>query len=690
METLQNLSAQVTNLTEQLRLLDHSATPEQPSVSTAPSPPPAPVSPHHSPHKEPYVPSPEPYAGEIGGASGFVLRCSLVFDQQPLSYPTDRAKIAYTVNLLRGRAAQWATALWEQESPILSSFDNFTGELCRIFDHPRQGQEAAKRLLSLVQGSRSVADFSIDFRIAASESGWGELELKGVFLRGLSSELKDELASRDEPDSLESLISLAICIDNRLRERRQEKMQTSSTRDRELAPPVVLSASPGPPSPPQAHATPNASPVEPMQLGRARLHPSECHLLWPGGALPGFLSPDAKRADSPVNESALVSQTSPSSSARITVPSCLLWGRESLPLKVLIDSGADESFIHDELATQLNLPLEPLSTPRNVTALDGRLIAQVKFRTVPVTLIISGNHREDIQLLVIPSPHVPLVLGFPWLLLHNPQIDWKASSITNWSPHCHSQCLRSANPFSPRPPVTPSTPPDLTSVPPEYHDLAPVFSKELALSLPPHWPYDCSIDLLPGAPLPSSRLYNLSRPEKEAMEAYIQDSLASGLIRPSSSPLGAGFFFVKKKDASLRPCIDFRGLNDITVKNKYSLPLIDPSFEPLCSATVFTKLDLRNAYHLIRIKEGDEWKTAFNTPLGHFEYQVMPFGLTNAPAVFQALINDMLRDMLNRFVFVYLDDILIFFPHPRGAQTACPTRPPEASGEQVVRQTREM
>ena len=144
------------------------------------------------------------------------------------------------------------------------------------------------------------------------------------------------------------------------------------------------------------------------------------------------------------------------------------------------------------------------------------------------------------------------------------------------------------------------------------------------------------------------------------MEAYITDSLATGLIRPSSSPLGAGFFFVEKKDKSLRPCIEFRGLNDITVKNKYPLPLIDFAFGPLHEATIFTKLDLRNAYHLVRIREGDEWKTGFNTPLGHFEYLVMPFGLTNAPAVFQNLMNDVLRDMLNCFVFIYLDDILIF------------------------------
>ena len=115
-----------------------------------------------------------------------------------------------------------------------------------------------------------------------------------------------------------------------------------------------------------------------------------------------------------------------------------------------------------------------------------------------------------------------------------------------------------------------------------------------------------------------------------------------------------------KKDGSLRPCIDFRQLNAITIKNKYPLPLLSSTFEPLTHATIFTKLDLRNAYHLVRVREGDEWRTGFNTHLGHFEYLVMPFGLTNAPAVFQALVNDVLRDFLNTFVMVYLDDILVF------------------------------
>ncbi|KAI3358657.1 hypothetical protein L3Q82_015070, partial [Scortum barcoo] len=192
-------------------------------------------------------------------------------------------------------------------------------------------------------------------------------------------------------------------------------------------------------------------------------------------------------------------------------------------------------------------------------------------------------------------------------------------------------------------------PMDLSRVPPIYHDLGEVFSKDKA-----YWPYDCAIELLPDTPLPSSRLYNLSRkPWRNTLRTLWLPALSARLLH-------LGFFFVKKKDSTLRPCIDFRGLNNITVKNKYPLPVIDSAFTPLQGATIFTKLDLRNAYHLVRIREGDEWKTAFNTPLGHFEYLVMQFGLTNAPAVFQALINDVLCDFLNHFVFVYLDDILIY------------------------------
>jgi len=155
-------------------------------------------------------------------------------------------------------------------------------------------------------------------------------------------------------------------------------------------------------------------------------------------------------------------------------------------------------------------------------------------------------------------------------------------------------------------------------------------------------------------------IYNLSEPELKTLKEYIDENLAKGFIQPSKSPAGAPVFFVKKKDNSLRPVIDYRNLNSITIKNRYPLPLISELLNRLGKAKIFTKIDLRGAYNLVRIKPGDEWKTAFRCRYGHFEYLVMPFGLTNAPAFFQHLMNDVFREHLDHFVIIYLDDILIY------------------------------
>ncbi|KAK3549129.1 hypothetical protein QTP70_033334, partial [Hemibagrus guttatus] len=163
---------------------------------------------------------------------------------------------------------------------------------------------------------------------------------------------------------------------------------------------------------------------------------------------------------------------------------------------------------------------------------------------------------------------------------------------------------------------------------------------------------------------PRGRVYPLLLPESKAMEEYIETTLAARHIRPSTSPAAAGFFFVGKKDGGLRPCIDYRGLNAITVPYPYPLPLVPAALEQLRRARMFTKLDLRSAYNLVRIRKGDEWKTAFHTTHGHYEYRVMPFGLTNAPAVFQALINGVFQDLLGKGVIAYIDDILVYSKSP--------------------------
>lgn len=279
----------------------------------------------------------------------------------------------------------------------------------------------------------------------------------------------------------------------------------------------------------------------------------------------------------------------------------------------------------------------------------------MSLHTIPLYLWV-GDHLETIQFYVIKSPEFPLILGFTWLVLHNPQIDWSSSNILKWRPDC-DKCLSASSLGLPvYPELLQATPgllmttlqfprtfPELSRVPPHYADLLEVFSKKEASSLPLHRPYDCAIDLLSGTCPPRGRLFSLSSPEREAMDDYIQESLASGFIRPSTSPAETGFFFVAKKDSGLQPCIDYRGLNKTTIKNRYPLPLMSTAFELLQGATIFTKLDLRNAYHLVHIRTGDERRTAFNTPNGHYEYQVAPFGLVNAPEVFQALINDVLK-----------------------------------------------
>lgn len=348
----------------------------------------------------------------------------------------------------------------------------------------------------------------------------------------------------------------------------------------------------------------------------------------------------------------------PPANAVLAVPATLAWEGHQHLVQAMIDSGAAGNFLDLTLAKELKIPTQLLPHPQAVTALDGRPLEPGKVTEATQSLQLTiCQHQQEETFYLIDSPEYPIILGHPWLRRHNPHIDWLTSTILSWGSTCQLTCLRQSPP-APSSEFQESV--DLSRVPSVYHQFKAVFSKSRATSLPPHRTYDCAIDLLPGSCPPRGRIFSLSPPERSAMDTYIKESVAAGIIRASTSPAGAGFFFVEKKDGGLRPCIDYRGLNKITVRNRYPLPLMATAFELLQGASIFTKLDLRNAYHLVRIRQGDEWKTAFNTPTGHYEYLVMPFGLTNAPAVFQALINDVLRDLLNQFVFVYLDDILIF------------------------------
>ena len=197
-------------------------------------------------------------------------------------------------------------------------------------------------------------------------------------------------------------------------------------------------------------------------------------------------------------------------------------------------------------------------------------------------------------------------------------------------------------------------------IPEAYKDFEDVFSTKNASQLPPHEDHDHAIDLVDGKQPPYGPIYSLSENELSVLRAYIDKNLANGFIRPSKSPVGAPILFTPKSNGTLRLCVDYRGLNNLTIKNRYPLPLVGESLDRLGRAKQFTKLDLTDAYHRIRIKKGDEWKTAFRTRYGHYEYCVMPFGLANAPASFQSYINKCLAEKLDIFCIVYLNDILIY------------------------------
>lgn len=386
----------------------------------------------------------------------------------------------------------------------------------------------------------------------------------------------------------------------------------------------------------------------------------------------------------------------------------------------MTDTGAEgKCFLDESWAREHQLPLHTLRRPFDIEVFDGRTAESGKCtHYVRAGLRINDHVQKNALFFVTQLAHYPIVLGMPWLKQHDPTIRFASHTVMFDSEYCRKHCnvpgkpeklramhtipkkdrsshlparpaglrtvdicsvsLQAAGAYARRrdcrlftitlghidqllqeqpPAPSPGPPP---SLPPEISDFSDVFSPKEAEKLPPHRPSDHHIHLVEGKTPPFGPLYAMSRDELTALREWLSEELRKGFIRPSSSPVASPVLFVKKPGGGLRFCVDYRALNNITVKDRYPLPLVKETLNNLAGMRYFSKIDIVSAFNNLRIRKGEEYLTAFRTRFGLFESLVMPFGLTGAPATFQRYINDALREYLDVFCTAYLDDILIY------------------------------
>lgn len=352
-----------------------------------------------------------------------------------------------------------------------------------------------------------------------------------------------------------------------------------------------------------------------------------------------------------------------------------------IPCRILIDPGAEINHLSLGFARKHNIPIKP--SPFTAEWVQGADHALSETESVQ-EVSLGAHYSERLPFSVMPLSKYDVIIGKQWLAHYKPSICMQSNQIEmqfggkiinidasvenqdlliskrsfkrgvrkgfpSFAVYIHKNAPRNAENAS-------CNTQDLLN---EFGD---VFPDDLPCGLPPERIQDFRIVLQPLATPQKRPLYKMSQKETEELKRQLAELLEKGFIRPSTSPWGAPVLFVSKKDGSMRMCVDYRALNNLTIKNSYPLPRLDDIFDKLRNAQYFSKIDLRSGYHQIRLEEKSIPFTAFRTRYGLFEFLVLPFGLTNAPATFMSVMNDVFREHLDIFVLVYLDDILIYSP----------------------------
>ncbi|KAI3810872.1 hypothetical protein L1987_20495 [Smallanthus sonchifolius] len=349
----------------------------------------------------------------------------------------------------------------------------------------------------------------------------------------------------------------------------------------------------------------------------------------------------------------------------------------SLPAYVLFDTRASRSFISLKYANSRKFNISRLAKALEVEIASDRNCIVTKICQYCQLLIEGEEYHVD--LIPMPMQEFDVIIGIGWLSSHAAMIICNQKIVRFMTPtgkevsvigerrnriklctmaKISSYVRQGHQAFLAYAADVKMEGKELDQVP-VVKEFPEVFPDDLP-GAPPERGIEFKIDLIPEAKPVANASYRLAPTEMKELMSQLQELLDKGFIHPSVSPWGAPILFVKKKDGSMRMCINYRELNKLTIKNRYTLPRIDDRFDQLQGSSWFSKIDLRSGYHQVKVREEDVPKTALITHYGHYDFVVMPFGVTNAPAVFMDLMSRVCRPMLDKFVIVFIDDILVY------------------------------
>jgi transposase InsO family protein len=626
----------------------------------------------------------KPFSGsQSDNLTSFIFQITDLFDARKL--PLEERLINVT-SFFSENALQWylhiRKAIQDGQRPRFTTWEAFIKCLRQAFEPPSNPMILRRQLSSLKQTS-TIHDYVERFRnITAQLTDMHSTDVIHYFIEGLRDQTKHELYYRD-PSSLEEAIHLACLFDTSKFIQRSVPLRAR--------PQHALSQLPQE----TGHST-----VAPMEIGTLSRSPKpnqsnfkkklKCNFCHYFGHLEHECRKKATRAPNsqPASNSISANEIQEEMECLATSVSPLFIVSASLegkPAKALIDSGATHNFVSSDLVSRDREVFKKLIRPNAVPSasmVDGSSTQSEGYLEKAQLKIDQLQCKLTAQ--IISIARYDLILGKPWLFQFNPFIDWRENRLEITLPkdtivlrgiasrkesqvangiqdtsrkvlddsiaifNCHiSVCTGEPHSSEPR----------AAAVGKWQSKFPEVF--EALSQLPKERKTRHNIKISDETPI-ALPAYRMSTLELQSLKIQLDDLLKKGFIKPSMSAWSAPALFVKKKDGTLRLCIDYRALNRVTVKHHFPIPRIDDLLDQLASARIFSKLDLASGYYQVAITPEDTEKTAFKTRYGLYEFLVMPFGLTNAPSTFQKLMNEIFSEALDSYVVVYLDDILVY------------------------------